>query len=53
MDVLSKNLLPICTLKSAIRGQTCGQSHLKSAIVGQRLANFWALKPAIFGQEMA
>ena len=42
-----------CTLKSAICGQTCRPDCLKSAILGQRLAQFWALKSAIFGQEMA
>ena len=53
MHVISKDLLPSCVLKSAILGQTWGPIHLKSAIPGQGLAKFWALKSAIFGQEMA
>ena len=48
-----KNFLLSCALKSAICGQTCRPNRLKSAILGQRLAEIWALKSAIFGQEMA
>jgi len=53
MDVILKKLPPSWAVKSAIRGQTWGQNRLKSAILGQGSAYFWALKSAILGQEMA
>jgi len=53
MDVILKKLPPSWAVKSTICGQTWGQNRLKSAILGQGSAYFWALKSAILGQEMA